>query len=226
MTQLNTLTLVGDVDQLLYRFTGARPELMTQEVDKFIPDIKTLMLTTNYRSTQTIVQACSRLIAKNYSDEGGPYPQEFMKETGWRDDAPMGCPITFQMFPDVRAEAQSVADTITEQMASEGYEFGDFYVSSRTRAQLAYLEGALFRAGIKFVNLAGGSFWDSYHIRNIVAYLELAFDTTDQLAFEAVYNIASGDHTDRRGKYCNHRWLGREFLRLTNSEYGKMHLAI
>lgn len=221
-----TLFAVGDVDQLMYRFAGAKPELMTAEVDKYIPNINTLFLDVNYRSTQTIIDACSRLIANNYSDLGGPYAQEFMKLTQARPDAPEGEPIVFQMYADQRSEAMGVADTVVDLIGNHGYAPGDFFIGTRTRAQLAYVEGPLFRAGVKFINLTGGSFWQSYHVANILAYLKLAFDQTDDAAFGRVYNIASAEMTDRKGDYCNHRWMGAEFMKLTQGKYSLMHLAI
>jgi len=220
------LTIVGDVDQLLYRFAGAKPELMTEEVHQYIPDMLTHFLDINFRSTRTIVEACNKLIERNYSDCGGPYPQELMKPTKAREDAPEGDPITFQMFDGTKEEAQGVANIIKEQIDQHDYKYGDFYVSARTRAQLGYLEGPLYRAGIKFVNIAGGSFWQNYHVANIVAFLQLAHDTSNDAAFKRVYNIASASHTDKSGNYCHHHWMGAEFLRLTKGQYRNMHLAV
>lgn len=220
-----TLFTVGDTDQLMYRFNGAKPELLTEEIDRYIPSIQTYFLDTNYRSTSRIIEASKRLIAQNYSDAGGPYPQKFMKNTQPREDAPEGESVQFQMFPTARDEAQGVADYIVDLLAN-GYEPGHFYVGTRTRAQLAYLEGPLYRAKVKFVNITGGSFWQNFHVARIVGYLQLAHDTNNDAAFQLVYNIASGNYTDRQGKPCHHRWLGAEFLRLTKGRFGLMHLAI
>jgi DNA helicase-2/ATP-dependent DNA helicase PcrA len=64
---------------LLYGFTGSNPELLTGELEKFLDNLKTVKLEINYRSTDEIIEKSQKLIAHNYSDLGGPYPQEFMK---------------------------------------------------------------------------------------------------------------------------------------------------
>jgi superfamily I DNA/RNA helicase len=59
---------------------------------------------------------------------------------------------------------------------------------------LGYLEGALVRAKIPFINIAGGSFWQSKHVADVIAYLRLAYDTGNREALEQVYNIPSAEH--------------------------------
>jgi DNA helicase-2/ATP-dependent DNA helicase PcrA len=210
----------------MYRFTGASPELLTDSLPDYVPGVDFQFLSTNYRSTQTIIGTSNTLIAHNYDGKGGPYSQGFMKDTQSRDGAPEGDPIKFTMCGTVFDEAQQVADTLVELMATRDYQFGDFYVGSRTRAQLGYLEGILYRAGVKFVNIAGGSFWENKHVANIIAYLRLAHDTADDEAFKRVYNKASVWHTDRKGDYCHHRWLGREFMELTGGRFSNMEKAV
>src|SRR3990167_3229770 len=111
-----TICMVGDVDQMLYRFSGAYPEIMTQEIDRYYPDIETIFLETNYRSTRQIVATCQRLIAHNYYDLDGPYKQHFMKSLQARPDAPEGEPVTFQMHETPEEEAQAAIAGVLEQM--------------------------------------------------------------------------------------------------------------
>jgi DNA helicase II / ATP-dependent DNA helicase PcrA len=221
-----TLTIVGDNDQTLYAWNGARPELMMAEIDKYIPDIETIILDKNYRSTEEIILSCQQLISHNYGD--GKYNPDFMKDvSGVRGD---GEPISFQMYPTVEAEALAVAETIQEMVAN-GHSEGDFFIGARTRAQLGYFEGPLVRKGIKFINLAGGSFWQSKHIADVVAYLRLAHNTSDSEALQQVYNIPSAGHcytwNDKKGKfkvgdYCPTRYLGKEFLAKINNDFSKI----
>lgn len=220
-----TITLVGDQDQLLYRFQGSKPELLTDEIDNYLDNIQTIKLSINYRSQDEIINKAQRLIANNYSDLGGPYPQEFMKDViGVRGQ---GNPIQFQMYPDADSEASGIAATIQEMLQGD-YEPGDFFVAARTRAQLGYVEGVLVRAGIKFINIAGGSFWQSKHVSDVVAYLRLAHNTKDSAALERVYNIPSAQHVytwnDKNGRfkageYCPTRYLGREFLAKIRNDF-------
>lgn len=205
--------LVGDVDQMMFRFQGARPELTLED---YAPDIQTVKLEKNYRSTSSIISLCQKLIAHNYSDLGGPYPQNTMKDvSGIRED---GLEVSYQFVGTIEDEAELVASTILEQTQA-GFKYGDFFVGARTRAQLGYIEGALTRNQIKYVNLAGGSFWQNKHIADVLAYLRLAFNQQDNEAFKRVYNIASVNNRDRNGKYLHHRWLGAEFLRVTGESY-------
>jgi len=222
-----TIMLVGDSDQLLYRFQGANPEFMTDEIERHLPDITTIKLDVNYRSTDTIINACQRLIAHNYSDLGGPYSQEFMKDvSGIKGE---GEDIQYSFYPNVEDESKGCADGILEQLQA-GYEPGDFFVGARTRAQLGYLEGALTRAGIKFINIAGGSFWQSKHVADVIAYLRLSHNL-DPSALQRVYNIPSANHqyawNDKRGRfkagdYCPTRYLGREFLAKIGNDFNQI----
>lgn len=219
---------VGDVDQCIMAFQGAKPELLTNEIDNYLPGIETIKLAINYRSQDEIINKSQQLISYNYSDLGGPYPQEFMKDvSGVRGQ---GETIRFQMYPNADLEAIGVAATIQELLQS-GYEFGDFFIGARTRAQLGYVEGVLVRAGIKFINIAGGSFWASKHVSDVIAYLRLAHNTSDSKALERVYNIPSASHVyawnDKNGRfeageYCPTRYLGREFLAKIQSDFNKI----
>ena len=215
MTDKCSLFLAGDVDQQLFRFCGARPEILTSEIDKFCPEIKTIKLRTNYRSTVAIIKACQRLIGWNYMSQDGPYADEFRKDTQPRENAPAGEPVSFEMYPDAFTEAEALAANISEQLA-DGRVPADFFVGARTRAQLGYLEGYLVRQHIPFINIAGGSFWGSKHVSDVIAYVRLAMNPKDSDAFKRIYNVGSNWSVypwgDKKGEYCTHRFLGRAFM--------------
>jgi DNA helicase-2/ATP-dependent DNA helicase PcrA len=220
-----TLMVVGDTDQLLYRFQGAKPELLTGELEQWLSDVETVKLETNYRSQDEIINKGQQLIAHNYSDLGGPYPQEFVKSMAGVKG--QGNKIEFSMYQTADEEAIAVSQKINE-LVQEGHSFGNFFIVARTRAQLGYVEGALVRAGIKFINVAGGSFWQSRHVLDIVSYLRLAHDTSSKEALEQVYNIPSANHQytwdDKQGRfqagdYCPTRYLGKEFLSKINYKF-------
>ncbi len=213
-----TLFTVFDPDQTLYRFAGSRPELMTYEIDKWLPDIQTIKLEINYRSQDEIIAKSQQLISYNYSNLGGPYPQEFMKDASGVKG--QGEAIQFQMYDNAEVEALETANTINE-LIQNGYNPGGFFIGARTRAQLGYLEGALMKANVPFINIKGGSFWQLKHVADVIGYLRLANDTENKEALERVYNIASAGHkygwSDKGGKfqkgdYCSFRMLGKEFL--------------
>ncbi|MCK9602052.1 MAG: UvrD-helicase domain-containing protein, partial [Sphaerochaeta sp.] len=214
------LTIVGDTDQLLYRFAGATPE--ANLYDGFEAQYSaggTVMLSVNYRSTRTIINACSRLIQNNYRvDEaraGAPYDARYMKAVAARDDAPEGAPLDFTLYPDAASEAAAVVMRIEQEVNAELRNPEDYFVAGRTRAQLGYLEGPLVQSGIPYVNLAGSSFFGMKAIKDVLAYLRLAYDENSE-AFERVYNIASATNAHpwgaRKGEYCPHRYLGAAFV--------------
>jgi len=209
------LVIAGDVDQNLFRWNGARPEANLFGIDEIFPDIVTRKLTTNFRSTKAIIDAQLALIRKNYKHGGGIYEDRFFKELKPREGAEEGERVTFTMASDPTSEAKLAVATILEGIA-RGREPGDYFVGARTRAQLGFLEGPLVRAKIPFINIAGGSFWDSRHVADIVAYAILTHDSGDRMAFKRVYNIASNDNTysfgKNKGEYCPHRYMGPAFL--------------
>ncbi len=221
-----TIVVVGDTDQTLYRFQGAKPELLTNDIDQWLPELKTIKLEINYRSQDEIIAKSQQLISHNYSGLGGPYPQEFIKNSSGIKGK--GKPVSFQMYNTPEHEARETANKINNEMIQNGYNPGDFFIGARTRAQLGYLEGALVRAKIPFINIKGGSFWRSKHVADVVAYLRLAYDTSSKEALERVYNIASANHKygwdDKVGKfekgdYCSFRMLGKEFLAKINFNF-------
>lgn len=225
--------IVGDSDQLLYRFTGATPEANLMDgFEQRFPENLTVKLAVNYRSARSVIGTAQKLIANNYSDAGGPYEQEYAKDTQARDGAPEGMEFSFTSHPDAEAEADAVAESIALRLAGheeDGVVYagnpGDVFVGARTRAQLAYLEGPLVRRQVPFINIAGGSFWESKHVDTVVAYLRLAHDNGNHAAFERVYNVASAWMTTpwkkspQYGEYINHRFLGKEFLTACGGDY-------
>ena len=233
------VTIVGDTDQLLYRFTGATPEANLYEgFEQRYPTGQLMLLEVNYRSTAEIIQRYSRMIQRNYhftcpvcqgnqtdtlcpncAGRGhfdGPYAEKYFKHIHGRPDVPEGEPISFVMYDDALSEAQAVVQQI-QQLLAEGREPDDFFIGARTCAQTGYLEGPLVQAGIPYINLTGSSFWKLKHVRDIVAYLQLALDENDSEAFVQVYNIASAANVyswgQEKGQYCHHRFLGQEFLK-------------
>lgn len=216
-------TIVGDADQLLYRFINATPERnLYQGFEEQYPEGLTFKLETNYRSTVEIVEAQLRLIAHNYDDQDGPYEQRYFKTLIPRDGASQGEPVTFNEYEMPEHEALALVNALRENFAN-GREPGDFFVAARTRNQLGYLEGPLTKAKIPFINIAGGSFWTSKHVGDVLGYLRLAYDEENDEAFQRVFNIGSRWNTHPwgkdRGEYCQHRYLGKAFLAACGESY-------
>lgn len=211
----DNVTIVGDTDQLLYRFAGATPEAnLYNGFEERYPNGKTVKLAVNYRSTQTIIETYTDLIVNNYGSNA-PYDPKYLKHIEPMPGAPEGEPVTFEMYGDAVEEGAAIARQI-RQMLDSGREPGDFFIGARTCAQTGYLEGPLVALGVPYINLVGSSFWGMKHVNEVVSYLRLAYDKSDSEAFEAVYRIASVDMVhpwgDNKGEYCHHRYLGKAFL--------------
>lgn len=223
------ITIIGDVDQMLYRWAGARPEIMSEELPQIFPDLITFKMQTNYRSTREIVYRQSRLISYNYSALGGPYSQELLKDLQAKDNADDGDKFIFTEYFSPEEEAEGVASEILVLIDSQEYKPGDIFIGARTNAQLGYLEGPLLKRKIKFVNLCGGSFWRSKHVQDVIAYVKLAYDNSDKESFRRVYNIGSKWSVypwgKNRGQYCSHRYLGHAFLNLVGNSFSNIHKA-
>lgn len=218
----NQVMIVGDTDQLLFRFAGATPEQnLYNGFEAAYPDGLLVKMKVNYRSTKAIIDACNRLISNNYG-ENAPYDKKYKKDILPREGATEGNPITFQLYDTAEDEAKAVVESIIEQL-DNGREPGDIFVGARTKAQLGYIEGPLVRAKVPFINATGGSFWASKHVADVVAYLAIAFDERDKKAFQRVYNIASNWNVHpwgkQEGEYCPHRYLGRAFLAACGESY-------
>jgi len=222
-----SLTVVGDIDQLLYRFTGATPEAnMGEGFDEQFPEAEKFMLTTNFRSTGEIVKAQLELIRYNYSNAGGPYAQEMLKELNAFSSID-GEKVQISNHLAAEDEAASVADKIATMIDAGDYEPGDFFVGARTKAQLGYLEGDLLRRKVPFINITtNGSFWHAKHIAAAAMYVILANDSTNKEAFKAVYNISSSVNTDRTGEYSATRYLGQKFLQACKGSYQNVDKAV
>lgn len=220
---------VGDVDQMLMRFTGATPEEnLYSGFERQFPDGRLFMLETNYRCTSHLVQMANNLIRFNYADDNGPYEQMYKKNLRPRYNADEGVKISFQNYEDPVEEAAALVQNIQEQLA-HGRKPGDMFVGARTRAQLGYLEGPLTVAGIPFINIKGGSFWLQKHVNDVVSYLRLVHDPENKDAFKRVFNIASKDFTapwgEHKGQYVNQRWLGAAFLEACSGKMTNMRYA-
>ncbi len=171
------LTVVGDDDQSIYGWRGAKIENI-REFQRDYPDADVIRLEQNYRSTGTILAAANAVIAHN-SDRLG-------KEL-WTEGTD-GAPIRlYTAFNDLD-EAQYIVREIG-QAVSRGMMRRDIAVLYRSNAQSRVLEEALIRAQMPYRIHGGLRFFERAEIRNAVAYLRLIANPHDDTAFERVVNL-------------------------------------
>ena len=171
------LTVVGDDDQSIYGWRGAKVENIQQYQQDF-PNARLVRLEQNYRSTQTILKAANSVIAHNQGRLG--------KEL-WTD-GPEGELIDLYAAFNEQDEANYIADTISAWV-NDGNLRSESAILYRSNAQSRVLEESLMRQGIPYRVYGGLRFYDRQEIRNALAYLRLVQYHRDDAAFERVVNI-------------------------------------
>ncbi|HEX6592458.1 MAG TPA: UvrD-helicase domain-containing protein, partial [Moraxellaceae bacterium] len=171
------LTVVGDDDQSIYGWRGAKIENI-REFQRDFPDADVVRLEQNYRSTAAILAAANAVIANNTERLG--------KEL-WTQDAE-GVPLRlYTAFNDLD-EAQFIVREI-EQAVSRGMARREIAILYRSNAQSRVLEEALIRAQLPYRIHGGLRFFERAEIKNAVAYLRLLANPHDDTAFERVVNL-------------------------------------
>lgn len=180
------LCVVGDDDQSIYGWRGADIRNIL-DFEKDYPDAKVIKLEQNYRSTANILDAANQVIAHNAG----------RKEKALWTEAGAGETIKLYCAGDEREEAAWVADRI-RKMNRHGEEYGRMAVLYRTNAQSRVLEEMLMRAGIPYKVFGGLRFYDRKEVRDVIAYLRVIANPTDDVSLRRIINVpkrAIGDAT-------------------------------
>jgi len=173
----DNLFLVGDDDQSIYGWRGARVENI-QSLQKDYPGTRLLRLEQNYRSTATILKAANALIEHNATRLG---------KNLWTEDG-AGEPIRrYAAFNEVD-EARFVVERIRHQVLDLGHQRSDCAILYRTTAQSRLFEEALIQAQMPYRVYGGQRFFERAEIRDALAYLRLVANRDDDGAFERVVN--------------------------------------
>ena len=171
------LTVVGDDDQSIYAWRGARPENMAQlKVD--YPQLRVIKLEQNYRSTSRILRVANHLIANN--------PHEFNKAL-WSEMG-LGDHIRVVRCANEDAEAERVATEILTQRLRKQNKFRDYAVLYRGNHQSRLLEMKLQHHQIPYKISGGSSFFAKTEIKDVMAYLRLLVNPDDDNAFLRIIN--------------------------------------
>ena len=170
------ITVVGDDDQSIYGWRGARIENI-QNFDKDFADADLVRLEQNYRSTANILSAANKLIAKNSGRLG--------KEL-WTEDKE-GEKISMYGAFNEQDEARFVVGQI-EKWVNSGNRHEEAAILYRSNAQSRELEEALLRVSMPYRIYGGFRFYERLEIRNALAYMRLVGSRNDDAAFERVIN--------------------------------------
>ena len=175
--KFNNLCVVGDSDQSIYRWRGADiGNIMSFEKD--YKDAEVIMLEQNYRSTKRILQAANDVITNNRSR----YDKKL------RTDNQEGESIYVYLANDEKDESQFVVGKILELQKEENLKLDQFAVLYRTNAQSRVIEEYLVKSNLDYTIVGGTKFYDRKEIKDLLAYLRLIANNSDDLALARVIN--------------------------------------
>ncbi len=172
----NKLLVVGDDDQSIYGWRGAKIENI-HKVQKDFPGLM-IRLEQNYRSTQMILNAANSVITNNDSRLG---------KSLW-SEGESGTPIQLYAAFNELDEAQFVMATI-QTLLDEGLKADEIAILYRANAQSRVLEEALLQKQIPYRVYGGLRFFDRAEIKNALAYARLVLNHHDDMAFERIINL-------------------------------------
>jgi DNA helicase-2/ATP-dependent DNA helicase PcrA len=172
------VTVVGDSDQGVYGWRGADVRNILQFEDAF-PDVTTIVLDQNYRSTQTILDAANAVIDHNLTRK----PKNLWTETG------AGERIVRYHAEDEGDEAMWVAGTCQQLRRDDAVNWRDVAVLYRTNAQARVIEEAFMRLGVPYKVVGGTRFYDRREVKDAMAYLRAAINPLDEVSVKRVLNV-------------------------------------
>ena len=169
------LCVVGDEDQSIYGWRGADIRNIL-EFEHDFSGAKIIKLEQNYRSTQVILDAASKVIQHNTMRKG---------KTLWTSDQG-GEKVELLRVDQAGDEAQAVIDRVAAQRSRTNLK--DMVVLYRTNAQSRPFEEELRRRSIAYQIVGGISFYQRKEIKDLVAYLKLIANPSDDISFERIVN--------------------------------------
>ena len=171
------ICVVGDDAQSIYAFRGATiRNILNYEKD--YPDLKVFKLEQNYRSTSNIVEAAGSIIRNN---------KDQLKKQVWTDN-PDGDKIRVIRTATDNEEGKVVAESIFEEKMRNQLNNDAFAILYRTNAQSRSIEEALRKMNIPYRIYGGMSFYQRKEIKDMVAYLRLTINPSDEEALKRIIN--------------------------------------
>lgn len=202
------LFVVGDDDQSIYGFRGAKPELMLYMKQEY-PALRTISLTVNYRSTEFITGAAARVILHNDT-------RFYKRVQSFRG---RGQNVHVQEVLDEQEEAQYVTEEIQKKL-DQGIEPGEIAVLFRTAVQARMISEILSEHRIPFeMRDYVTNFYRHFIVKDMMAYLQLAAGKRDRSLFLTICNrplryLARNSMENRqvnfedlRKFYCDKDWM-------------------
>ncbi|MHB1512535.1 UvrD-helicase domain-containing protein [Acidiferrobacter sp.] len=197
-------TAVGDDDQSVYSWRGARPENLMR-LARDCPNLTVIKLEQNYRSTGRILKAANAVIGNNPH----LFPKKLWSAFGFGD------PLKVLVADDEEHEAIRVVTALLHDKFVRKADFGDYAILYRSNHQARPLEQVLREHRVPYFLSGGTSFFDRVEVRDAVAYMRLIHNPSDDSAFLRVCNVPKreiGPTTVERLRDYAHR-RGQSLLR-------------
>ena len=179
------LFVVGDPDQTIYSWRGADHRYLMQ-FDTEFPNVKTIYLIHNYRSTPAILEAANELIDKNVSR----IKKDLIPEL------PQGTPVLCHMAPNSEHEAKWIAQRI-RALHEDGWKYKDMTVLYRAHYLTRPIEEFFLKEKLPYTIYSGTQFFDRMEIKDALSYLRMVA-YKDDLSFRRVCNVPKRNIGQRR----------------------------
>jgi DNA helicase-2/ATP-dependent DNA helicase PcrA len=174
----HNVCVVGDTDQSIYAFRGADYRNILQ-FERAFPDVYTVVLAQNYRSTQVILDAANAVISNNVERK----PKELWTEVGSGDK------IVRYYAEDEDEEARFVIAELKRLHRHEAVNWRETAVFYRTNAQSRVIEEFLIDADIPYRVIGGTKFYDRKEVKDAIAYLRCVANPADEISIRRVINV-------------------------------------
>ncbi len=173
----NNLFIVGDDDQAIYQFRGAKPEIMLN-FPKDYPDTAQIILDQNYRSTKSILSISRKVIEHN--------TKRFKKDIKTQKEE--GYPVSFFGFPSAIEESLEIIKQV-EQYKQMGYSYSDMAVLYRTNSDPRLLAERFIEFNIPFrMKDALPDLYEHWIAKNIFSYIKIAMGSRERNEFLQIIN--------------------------------------
>lgn len=171
------ICVVGDDDQSIYSFRGADPEIM-QRFQKDYPNVVTIKLEENYRSTKKILEVSQLIVQNNKKRE---------EKKLWTKNKD-GDIIHLIICSNEKDEALKIIRIIQDKLALEKKSLDDFVVLYRVNAASRNFEEALISCGIPYQLIGGFKFYQRKEVKDLLGYLRVVANPFDRVSLNRVIN--------------------------------------
>lgn len=172
------LNVTGDPDQSIYGWRGADISNILN-IERDYPKVVTVRLEQNYRSTPEVLSVADSLISCNTR----------RKAKQLIPTRESGTPVKLYSYASARDEADNIADQIVNAIMEKTAKPKDFAILYRTNAHSRLLEAALLRRKLNYQLIGGFRFYHREEIKDLLAYLRLVHNPTDDISFERIINV-------------------------------------